>query len=301
MAGTIYSQFGQIGIIVKDMDKAVEKLKALGMGPFLDFKPNYLQKTLWGKPVIPIDSVQTKIVKVWAGTMELELIQPTKGDSHWKRFLDSKGDGIQHLSFFCDDIEKEQNDIAQKGFDIVYSSRSPGRGVFYYETGIEGLVFEPSQRKAEDRTGPGPFGWKIHHVGVIVKDLDRSIAICESLGMGPFLSPKLVLTRRVLWGKEIPVDSVKTRIASVQLGIVKLEFIQPVEGDSHWQRYLDSTGGGMQHLGFSCDDIERAEAEIKRKGLNIVYSSRWGDGAGACYFEIGFDGMIFEVMRPKTQ
>ncbi len=178
MAGIIFSRFDQIGIVVKDMDKAVKKLESFGMGPFKEFKAGYLERTLWGKPIIPLDSVKTLISKAWMGPMEIELIQPVAGDSHWKRFLDSRGDSIQHLSFFCDDVGKEQAEIAKKGFNIIYAARhATGRAV-YFETGIEGVIFEPSQRKLQPGSmGPEPFGWKPHHVGVVVKDLDKAIAL----------------------------------------------------------------------------------------------------------------------------
>ena len=302
MTGTIFSRFDQIGIVVKDLNKAVKKFESLGIGPFKEFKADYFKRTLWGKPIIPLDSVKILISKAWMGPMEIELMQPVAGDSHWKRFLDSRGDDIQHLSFFCDDVEKEQAEIAKKGFNIIYTSRHATGGAVYFETGIDGIIFEPSQRKLQPGSiGPEPFGWKAHHVGVVVKDLDKAITTLKSLGVTPFQLHSHVFTERTLWGKPIPIGSVKNKTASAQMGSMRLELIQPVEGDSPWKRFLDRTGGGMQHLGFTCDDIEREEAMIAKKGFTIIYSGRQEGGVGACYFEIGLGDMIFEVLRPRKK
>lgn len=145
-----------------------------------------------------------------------------------------------------------------------------------------------------------PFA-KIDQVGVVVRDMDKAIKHYESMGIGPFKpQKKLVFTKRVIYGKPVvPIDKVKNKIMVAQMGPVQIELIQPVEGESHWKRFLDTKGEGIQHLGFFCDNIDREEAKIVKRGFNIIYSSRYDDGGGVCYFEPGVGDIILELIDLK--
>lgn len=148
MEKTPFAKIDQIGVVVNDLDKAIKHYESLGIGPFQPLIPTYTNRVLWGKPVVPIDSVKIKIAVARLGPVEIELIQPIEGDSHWKRFLDTKGEGIQHLGFFCDDVDREEAKIAKRGFNIIYSSRRvEGGGACYFETGVGDIVLELIDRR----------------------------------------------------------------------------------------------------------------------------------------------------------
>ncbi|MGD0916676.1 MAG: VOC family protein [Thermodesulfobacteriota bacterium] len=93
----------QIGFVVKDIDQAVEYYSSIfGIGPFTVYEfvpekhwfmeePSYL-KLMMGKAA-------------W-GDLELELIQPIEGKSFHKEFLETHGEGIQHLGFFVPNYDE---------------------------------------------------------------------------------------------------------------------------------------------------------------------------------------------------
>ena len=74
--------------------------------------------------------------------MFTELIQPFEGiKSIWTDFLDTKGEGIQHLAYAVDDIDAEEARLVKKGFSVLYRIRfEEGGGDTYFETDALGGV-----------------------------------------------------------------------------------------------------------------------------------------------------------------
>jgi len=150
---TKFTKVDQVGIVVRDMDKAIEYYQSLGIGPFEPFKNlDIVERKVRGKPV-PLDSIKAKIMLAKMGPVELELIEPVEGESLWKEFLETKGEGIQHLCFFVDDIDREEVKLIEKGFTVLYRSRfKNGDGGAYFDTGkVGGVLIELSQRAPEYR------------------------------------------------------------------------------------------------------------------------------------------------------
>ena len=143
-----FSQIMHVGIVVKDMDKAIERLTLLGIGPF---KPRILpadaKEFFRGKPFLPAKRVTIQTARI--GDMELELIQPLDGDSPHKEFLEEKGEGIQHLGFFVDNLKSEVETLTQKGSSILLTSEfKGGGGVAYLDLEVGGLIVELVQPPA---------------------------------------------------------------------------------------------------------------------------------------------------------
>ena len=102
-----FSKLDHIGVIVRDADKAVEYYQSLGIGPFVLIadKINIIEKRVKGKP-IPLDGMLNKEYNGKMGSLQLQILQPVTGDYYWKEFLETRGEGIQHLGFSVDDIDK---------------------------------------------------------------------------------------------------------------------------------------------------------------------------------------------------
>jgi len=87
---------------------------------------------------------------------------------------------------------------------------------------------------------------KAHHVGVVVRDMDKAIERYQSLGIGPFEPSKSfdVVEREFL---SKPIDAKTTRLKArfTDLGPIRLELIQPLEGNSLAQKFLETNGEGI--------------------------------------------------------
>ena len=137
-----FTRLMHIGLVVSDMNKTIERLTALGIGPF---KPRILppdaQEKYRGKPFNPSQRVAIQITQI--GNMELELIQPISGESPHKEFLDQKGEGIQHLGFFVDNLEEEVKNLTAEGSSVMLTSQfKGGGGVAYLDLDAAGLIVE---------------------------------------------------------------------------------------------------------------------------------------------------------------
>jgi methylmalonyl-CoA/ethylmalonyl-CoA epimerase len=139
-----FTNFGQIGIIVRDIEKAEKNLQDIGIGPFgpLDAEPT----VRWeedGKPT----EVRLKMRFAKIGPLEIELIEPVS-DCMQKEYLDTRGEGIQHFSFFVDDIDAVVEQMAKKGYRVVQRGwRSTSGGYAFFDT-VEtcGFMLEIIQR-----------------------------------------------------------------------------------------------------------------------------------------------------------
>jgi methylmalonyl-CoA/ethylmalonyl-CoA epimerase len=137
-----FTRLFHIGVVVRDMNKTIKRLTALGIGPF---KPRILppdaQETYRGKPFIPSQRVAIQITRI--GNVELELIQPISGKSPHQEFLAQKGEGIQHLGFFVDNLAEDIKRLTAKGSSILLTSQfKGGGGVAYLDLDAAGLIVE---------------------------------------------------------------------------------------------------------------------------------------------------------------
>jgi catechol 2,3-dioxygenase-like lactoylglutathione lyase family enzyme len=128
----------QLGIVVKDIDRATERLTSLGIGPFKERILPPREETFRGQP---FDGV-VKISCARAGDMEIELLQPVSGKSPHREFLEAKGEGIQHIACYVENIESHLERLTGQGVEVLLRARFPGGGgIAYVDLGF-GLIVE---------------------------------------------------------------------------------------------------------------------------------------------------------------
>ncbi len=121
MVRQMFSDFVQIGVIVRDLEKATSALsKVFGIGPFrtIDWPPpdrTDIQRFYHGMPA----EFGARMAFAELGSVELELIQPLEGDSIWADFLRDHGEGIHHIRFNVRDLEPVIEHLAGHGIDVA--------------------------------------------------------------------------------------------------------------------------------------------------------------------------------------
>jgi methylmalonyl-CoA/ethylmalonyl-CoA epimerase len=131
---------------------------------------------------------------------------------------------------------------------------------------------------------PTPFR-VLHHVCIVVRNLDAAVAYYESLGVGPWQDfPSLEAFRQKL---EVPdVDAfVRLRFRYCNLDNVQIQLCQPDDGASAQRAFLDAHGEGVFHLGFDVPDLDVAESDAATLGLRPWMRGRLPDRTGFTYFE----------------
>jgi len=142
-----FSKIDHVGVVIRDMDKAIEFYQSLGIGPFEQRETDTLtDKMMYGKPA----DFKLKIATAHLGSIDIELIQPVEGAHVHEEFLESKGEGIHHVAFSVDDIDKETAKLVDKGLKVILSARRPTGGGAYFDTRkVGGVIFELIQRPPE--------------------------------------------------------------------------------------------------------------------------------------------------------
>ena len=141
-ANQTFSKPLQIGIVVKDMNKTIERLTSYGIGPFEHRAvPERAKEYYKGKPM----EATFKISAVNLGGMELEFIQPVEGDSPHMEFLKKKGEGIQHIAFAVGNLDENIENLIEKGASVQMQSDLGPLKVAYMDMKTSGLVFELMQ------------------------------------------------------------------------------------------------------------------------------------------------------------
>jgi len=139
-----------------------------------------------------------------------------------------------------------------------------------------------------------------HHVGVIVKDIEKTIKYLSSIGIGPFGMPDGTLYVEVPFKGELhgkPAEW-KVKISNAKVGNSELELLEPSGGESLLQEFLDTQGEGLHHIGYLVDDVRGEIEKLAKRGVKVLTSANL-DERGFAYLDTGVAGGIITELRWK--
>ncbi len=129
-----------ICVVVKDLDKTTEFLSSLfGLGPWHTQEGSAKKEDLLvGEPY------KVKVTWTELGPTLLELIQPLEGKSVWSEFIETKGEGLHHISFRFSNWDEVVSKVQEQGGKMVAGivSGKSGRRVCYLDIGSGGIIVE---------------------------------------------------------------------------------------------------------------------------------------------------------------
>ena len=98
---------------------------------------------------------------------------------------------------------------------------------------------------------------RIHHVAVVVDDMEKSLAFWrDALGM------------EMQELRDEPAE--QSQVAFLPLSGSEVELVRPTTSDSGIAKYLAKRGPGMHHICLEVDDITAMLAQLKRKGIRLI-------------------------------
>ena len=97
----------------------------------------------------------------------------------------------------------------------------------------------------------------IHHVAIVVDDMEKSLA---------FWRAALGLEMAEL--RQVPAEM--SQVAFLPVGESEVELVRPTTDDSGIAKYLAKRGPGMHHLCLEVDDIEAMLAQLKARGVRLI-------------------------------
>ena len=128
---------GHIGLIVRDIEESAKKyekffgIRVPGIGETATADKTHI--VYRGGPT----QARAKLCHIPMGPIRIELIQPLGGPSVWKDFLDSKGEGVQHVAFDVKDADAEVARLEAEGFKVVQRGDFEGGCYIYVDTTAE--------------------------------------------------------------------------------------------------------------------------------------------------------------------
>jgi methylmalonyl-CoA/ethylmalonyl-CoA epimerase len=128
---------------------------------------------------------------------------------------------------------------------------------------------------------------KIHHVGVVVPNLDQAMALWRDL-----------LGLRLTKSQTVQDQGVKA--ALLQVGESEIELLEPLSPDNGVGKFLARRGGGLHHVCFETDDVARELARAKAKGIQLIdQKPRAGLAGMICFLHPkATRGVLVEYAQP---
>ena|SRR5690242_15465845 len=142
-----FSQVGQIGIVVPDLDAAIRAWEeGYGIGPWSVFELRPEQCTdvrVDGEPVEWSARAATAMV----GPVMIELIEPVDDDDMFGRFLAEKGPGVHHIAMHTPDYDGTVATSTAGGRELHLTGEFTGIAVSYLPTRQDlGTIIEVFKR-----------------------------------------------------------------------------------------------------------------------------------------------------------
>ncbi len=101
-----------------------------------------------GTETVEAQKVTTAFFPV--GESEVELLESTAPDGPIARYLEKKGEGIQHVAFRVDDIEAALQELKEKGVRLIDEKPRKGAGgakiAFLHPKSTNGVLVELCER-----------------------------------------------------------------------------------------------------------------------------------------------------------
>lgn len=138
---------------------------------------------------------------------------------------------------------------------------------------------------------------QLHHICIVVHDLEKTVAYYESIGIGPWFDyPKKGAYVEFDVPNKAASDAMRYRCCNLEN--MQLQICEPGKLDSPQKRFLDERGEGVYHLGFEVADRDEAEAKGRALGLNVIARGKKTDGTGFCYFDTREQaGTVLEIRK----
>jgi methylmalonyl-CoA/ethylmalonyl-CoA epimerase len=118
---------------------------------------------------------------------------------------------------------------------------------------------------------------KIEHIGIAVKDLEKSNLVFEKL-----------FGAKAYKQEEVASEGVKTSF--FMNGPNKIELLEATNSDSPIAKFIEKKGEGIHHIAFDVEDIEKEVIRLKGEGFVVLNEIP----------KKGADNKLVVFLHPKT-
>ena len=134
---------------------------------------------------------------------------------------------------------------------------------------------------------------RVDHIGIAVPDLDEAIAhYRDCFGLHSV-------------HEEVNEElGVREAMLAVGDGSTMIQLLAPLSSDTTLAKFLTRHGPGLQQLAYTVDDIDATSAELRARGMRLVYDQPKG---GTCGSRVNFvhpkdtGGVLVELVEPAAR
>ncbi len=229
----------------------------------------------------------------------LHLVQNWNPESRVNRFLQSHGEGLEHIAIETDNIEADVDHLRKIGVpvyqDTIFNA-ADGYEAFVYPQDAIGFTVELIQPHATSwrfdaakLSNPNILG--LQHIGVAVKDLDRAAQrFAELFGVK---ATELRTDQHYGTQKDITICPGNDRLW--------LHLVQSEDPENRVTQYMEKHGEGLEHLCIEFADIREGVKMARAAGVplyqNKIYLDR-ADGFEAFVYPEYNHGVTIELIEP---
>jgi methylmalonyl-CoA/ethylmalonyl-CoA epimerase len=129
---------------------------------------------------------------------------------------------------------------------------------------------------------------KIHHVGIVVPDLERAMSFWHGL-----LGMALV--------KTAVVQDQGVKAALLKAGESEIELLEPLDPENGVGKFLARRGGGLHHVCFETEDVAGELSRARAKGIQLIdQQPRPGLAGMICFLHPkATRGVLVEYAQPQ--
>ena len=277
-------KFNHLGMMVTDRDEILEYYQSIGIGVSVGPQPllPYIEgegeitfyRELDGDPVSHKYTTggthNFKDGQSQIGNCQLEIYPMKPGPGMFiSRYLEKKGDGINHIAFNTDNIEKDTEYFLDRGCDLVFNVTTNGKTIEnYIDTRLHGDLmislrppaddWEKSWRK-NNQKHPLVNKWEFLGLGICVNDINKASDYYDQLGYEKLSQ----ISRDEEWKKTFR----KFEVASIVL-----EIIEPLE-NSIYVNSIKQRDEGVSEILFNVENLQTEIKKVAEKGTEIIQVS----------------------------
>lgn len=277
-------EFNHLGMMVIDRDEILTHYQSIGLGisvgpqPLLPYTEGEGEITFFreleGDPIshkYKTGGVHNfKDGQSQIGNCQLEIYPMQPGPGMFiSRYLEKKGDGINHIAFNTNDIEKDTQYFIDRGCELVFNVTINGKTIEnYIDTRLHGDLMISLRPNADDwekswrknnESHPMVNDWSFLGLGICVDDLESASDYYSHLGYSQLNE----INDRKEWG----ITYQDYSVSKIRFELVK------AEDSSIYSNSLKQRGEGVAELIFEVSDLKIEIDRLVGKGAEILQIS----------------------------
>jgi methylmalonyl-CoA epimerase len=128
---------------------------------------------------------------------------------------------------------------------------------------------------------------KIHHIGIVVRNLEQAFTFYRDILGLPV-------------HKTAVVEDQGVKAALLTIGNSEIELLEPINANGGVAKFLERRGEGLHHICFETDDVAAELAATKAKGIDVIDQvPRKGLAGMICFLHPRANhGVLIEYAQP---